>query len=47
MYALFDEDYVDSDLPEMKRVYLEGKIGFANAFGAGWRRQGGLPVVPA
>ena len=35
MYRRFDEDYVDTDLPEMKKVYLEGKIGFANAFGAG------------
>ena len=35
MYRRFDEDYVDTDLPEMKDVYLEGKIGFANAFGAG------------
>ena len=35
MYRRFDEDYVDTDLPEMKDVYLDGKIGFANAFGAG------------
>lgn len=35
MYRRFDEDYVDTDLPEMKDVYLNGKIGFVNAFGAG------------
>ena len=35
MYRRFDEDYVDTDLPEMKGFYLDGKIGFANAFGAG------------
>ncbi len=35
MYRRFDEDYVDTDLPEMKKAYLEGRIGFANAFGAG------------
>ncbi len=35
MYRRFDEDYVDTDLPEMRDVYLNGRIGFANAFGAG------------
>ena len=35
MYRRFDEDYVDSDLPGMKDVYLNGNIGFANAFGVG------------
>ncbi len=48
MYRRFDEDYVDSDLPEMKRVYLEGKIGFANAFGAGVADDKAVfPFVPA
>jgi uncharacterized circularly permuted ATP-grasp superfamily protein len=35
MYRRFDEDYVDTDLPGMKNVYLEGRIAFVNAFGAG------------
>ena len=48
MYRRFDEDYVDTDLPEMKRVYLEGGIGFANAFGAGVADDKAVfPFVPA
>lgn len=48
MYRRFDEDYVDTDLPEMKRVYLEGKIGFANAYGAGVADDKAVfPFVPA
>ena len=48
MYRRFDEDYVDTDLPEMKDVYLEGKIGFANAFGAGVADDKAVfPFVPA
>ena len=48
MYRRFDEDYVDSDLPEMKRVYLEGRLGFANAFGAGVADDKAVfPFVPA
>ena len=35
MYRRFDEDYVDTDLPGMHAVYLDGDIGFVNAFGAG------------
>jgi len=35
MYRRFDEDYVDTDLPGMKDVYLAGRIAFVNAFGAG------------
>jgi len=48
MYRRFDEDYVDTDLPEMKEVYLDGKIGFANAFGAGVADDKAIfPFVPA
>ncbi len=35
MYRRFDEDYVDTDLPELERAYLEGKLAFVNAFGIG------------
>jgi uncharacterized circularly permuted ATP-grasp superfamily protein len=27
IYRRFDEDYVDTDLPEQKRAYLEGNVG--------------------
>ncbi|QIN82649.1 circularly permuted type 2 ATP-grasp protein [Rubrobacter tropicus] len=48
MYRRFDEDYVDTDLPEMKNVYLNGKIGFANSFGAGVADDKAVfPFVPA
>ena len=35
IYRRFDEDYVDTDLPELKKVYLEGRVRFANGFGVG------------
>jgi uncharacterized circularly permuted ATP-grasp superfamily protein len=35
MYRRFDEDYVDTDLPEMHEVYLAGGISFVNAVGSG------------
>ena len=35
MYRRFDEDYVDTDLPALHDVYLNGGIGFVNAFGSG------------
>ncbi len=48
MYRRFDEDYVDTDLPGMKDVYLDGRIGFANAFGAGVADDKAVfPFVPA
>ncbi len=48
MYRRFDEDYVDSDLPGMKDVYLNGGIGFANAFGVGVADDKAVfPYVPA
>jgi carboxylate-amine ligase len=48
MYRRFDEDYVDTDLPELKDVYLNGKLGFANAFGVGVADDKAVfPFVPA
>ena len=48
LYRRFDEDYVDTDLPELKNVYLNGGIGFANAFGAGVADDKAVfPYVPA
>ncbi len=48
MYRRFDEDYVDTDLPGLKDVYLNGRIGFANAFGAGVADDKAVfPFVPA
>ena len=48
MYRRFDEDYVDTDLPEMKDVYLNGKVSFVNAFGAGVADDKAVfPFVPA
>jgi carboxylate-amine ligase len=35
IYRRFDEDYVDTDLPELNGVYLEGNVGFVNAPGVG------------
>ena len=35
IYRRFDEDYVDTDLPELKDVYLEGRVEFVNGFGVG------------
>jgi len=48
MSRRFDEDYVDTDLPGLKDVYLEGKLGFVNAFGAGVADDKAVfPYVPA
>lgn len=48
MYRRFDEDYVDTDLPELEEVYLNGGIGFANGFGAGVADDKAVfPFVPA
>jgi uncharacterized circularly permuted ATP-grasp superfamily protein len=46
IYRRFDEDYVDTDLPELNRVYFEGNVGFVNAPGVGVAddRQSGLPL---
>jgi uncharacterized circularly permuted ATP-grasp superfamily protein len=48
MYRRFDEDYVDTDLPELKDVYLNGGLAFANAFGVGVADDKAVfPYVPA
>jgi uncharacterized circularly permuted ATP-grasp superfamily protein len=48
IYRRFDEDYVDTDLPELNRVYLEGNVGFANALGVGVADDKAVfPYVPA
>jgi uncharacterized circularly permuted ATP-grasp superfamily protein len=35
IYRRFDEDYVDTDLPGLRRAYLEGNVSFVNAPGVG------------
>ncbi len=35
MYRRLDEDYMATDLPELKKVYLEGRVGFVSGFGVG------------
>ena len=35
VYRRFDEDYIETDLPELEEVYLEGRVTFANALGVG------------
>ena len=35
IYRRFDEDYVETDLPELEEVYLEGRVNFVNAVGVG------------
>jgi uncharacterized circularly permuted ATP-grasp superfamily protein len=48
LYRRFDEDYVDSDLPGLKRAYLEGNVGFVNAPGVGVADDKAVfPYVPA
>jgi len=47
IYRRFDEDYVDTDLPELKKVYLEGRVGFVNGFGVGVADdKANFPFVP-
>jgi uncharacterized circularly permuted ATP-grasp superfamily protein len=48
IYRRFDEDYVDSDLPELYQAYLEGKIALVNAPGVGVADDKAVfPYVPA
>ena len=48
VYRRFDEDYVDTDLPELESVYLEGNLGFVNAPGVGVADDKAVfPYVPA
>ncbi|HJQ29368.1 MAG TPA: circularly permuted type 2 ATP-grasp protein, partial [Rubrobacter sp.] len=48
IYRRFDEDYIDSDLPELEIAYLEGNVGFVNGPGAGIADDKAVfPYVPA
>jgi uncharacterized circularly permuted ATP-grasp superfamily protein len=48
IYRRFDEDYIDTDLPELGRAYLEGNVGFVNAPGVGVADDKAVfPYVPA
>jgi uncharacterized circularly permuted ATP-grasp superfamily protein len=48
IYRRFDEDYVETDLPELEGVYLEGRVNFVNAFGVGVADDKAVfPYVPA
>jgi carboxylate-amine ligase len=48
IYRRFDEEYIDTDLPELERVYLEGKIALVNAPGVGVADDKAVfPYVPA
>jgi uncharacterized circularly permuted ATP-grasp superfamily protein len=48
IYRRFDEDYIDTDLPELERAYLEGNVAFANAPGVGVADDKAVfPYVPA
>jgi uncharacterized circularly permuted ATP-grasp superfamily protein len=48
IYRRFDEDYVDTDLPELEKAYLEGNVGFVNAPGVGVADDKAVfPYVPA
>lgn len=35
IYRRFDEDYIETDLPELEEVYLQGRITMVNALGVG------------
>jgi uncharacterized circularly permuted ATP-grasp superfamily protein len=48
IYRRFDEDYIDTDLPELEKVYLEGNVALANAPGVGVADDKAVfPYVPA
>jgi uncharacterized circularly permuted ATP-grasp superfamily protein len=48
IYRRFDEEYIDTDLPELERVYLEGKVALVNAPGVGVADDKAVfPYVPA
>ena len=48
MYRRFDEDYIESDLPELEDVYMNGKVSFANALGVGVADDKAVfPYIPA
>jgi uncharacterized circularly permuted ATP-grasp superfamily protein len=48
IYRRFDEDYIETDLPDLKVVYLEGKVNIVNALGVGVADDKAVfPYVPA
>jgi carboxylate-amine ligase len=48
IYRRFDEDYIQSDLPELEAVYLAGKVNLVNAPGVGVADDKAVfPYVPA
>jgi uncharacterized circularly permuted ATP-grasp superfamily protein len=48
IYRRFDENYIDTDLPELERVYLEGNVALVNAPGVGIADDKAVfPYVPA
>ncbi|MGB3681693.1 MAG: circularly permuted type 2 ATP-grasp protein, partial [Rubrobacteraceae bacterium] len=48
VYRRFDEDYIETDLPELGEVYETGKVCFANALGVGVADDKAVfPYVPA
>ena len=48
IYRRFDEDYIDTDLPELWSVYLEGNVAIVNAPGVGVTDDKAIfPYVPA
>ncbi len=48
IYRRFDEDYLETDLPELEAVYLEGRVNIVNALGVGVADDKAVfPYVPA
>jgi glutamate---cysteine ligase / carboxylate-amine ligase len=48
IYRRFDEDYIDTDLPELERAYLESNVSLVNAPGVGVADDKAVfPYVPA
>ena len=48
IYRRFDEDYMETDLPELEAVYLEGRVNIVNALGVGVADDKAVfPYVPA
>ncbi|MGF1470509.1 MAG: circularly permuted type 2 ATP-grasp protein [Rubrobacteraceae bacterium] len=48
VYRRFDEDYIETDLPELEEIYLEGRVTLANAPGVGVADDKAVfPYVPA
>ncbi len=48
IYRRFDEDYIETDLPELEAVYREGSVNIVNALGVGVADDKAVfPYVPA